>query len=105
MVAGRVACLLQADGDARSDQVEGLALAGGGLGEQGHSGPAAWEADLITGKDGQVADQTGEAPVGVACRPRWRGDIGKKGSTKQTAPEQAVLRRSTASDSPATGSE
>jgi hypothetical protein len=40
----------------------------------------------------------------VACRPRWRGDIGKKGNTKQTAPEQAVLRRSTASDSSATGS-
>ena len=28
---------------------------------KGHGGPAAWEADLVTGEDGQVVDQTGEA--------------------------------------------
>ncbi len=47
------------DGDA--EQVEGLALGAGGLGEHRHVGGGAGEPDLVAGEGGQVLEQAAEA--------------------------------------------
>jgi hypothetical protein len=50
------------------DELEGVALVGGGLGEHGHGGVGVGEADLVAGEGGQVLEQAAEAAVGVAER-------------------------------------
>jgi hypothetical protein len=60
--------LLQGQRDRGADQVEGVALGAGGLGEHRDGGLGAGEADLVAGQDGQVPEQVAEAAVGAADR-------------------------------------
>ena len=59
--------LLQGERDRDADQVEGLPLSGGGLGEHRQGGGGAGEPDLVAGQRGQVLQETAEATVGAAC--------------------------------------
>jgi len=58
--------LLQGERDGDADQVEGLALGAGRLGEHRDVGVGAGEADLVAGQGGQVLEQAAEAVVGPA---------------------------------------
>jgi hypothetical protein len=60
--------LLQGERDRDADQVEGVALNAGRLGEHRHGGLGAGEADLVAGQGGQVLEQAAEAAVGAAGR-------------------------------------
>ena len=60
--------LLQGERDGDAEEVEGLPLVGGGLGEHRHGDGGAGEADLVAGQGGQVLEQAAEAAVGAACR-------------------------------------
>ena len=60
--------LLQGERDGDADQVEGLALDAGRLGEHRHGGLGAGEADLVAGQGGQVPEEPAEAAVGTAGR-------------------------------------
>jgi hypothetical protein len=64
--AGAVFWLLQGERDRDADQVEGLPLGAGRLGEHRDGGLSAGEADLVAGQGGQVLDQAAEAVVGLA---------------------------------------
>ena len=56
--------LLQGERDGGADEVEGLALFAGGLGEHGDGGGGSGEADLVAGEGGEVGEQAAEAAVG-----------------------------------------
>ena len=60
--------LLQCEGDRDADQVEGLTLGAGGLGEHRDVGAGTGEPDLVAGQGGQVLDQVLEAAVGAVGR-------------------------------------
>jgi hypothetical protein len=67
--AGGVAFwLLQCERDRDADQVEGLTVGAGGLGEHRDAGAGAGEPDLVAGQGGQVLEQALEAAVGAAGR-------------------------------------
>ena len=68
--------LLQGQGDRGADQVEGLTLSAGGLGEHGDLRGGAGEADLVAGQGGQVLDQAAEAVVGLPGRVVLAGGLG-----------------------------
>jgi len=57
--------LLEGERDRGADEVECLALCGGGLGEHGDGGCGAGEADLVAGEGGQVGEQALEAARGL----------------------------------------
>jgi hypothetical protein len=59
--------LLQGERDGDADEVEGLALFAGGLGEHGDGRAGAGEPDLVAGETPQVGEQAAEAAVGAAC--------------------------------------
>src|SRR5579863_10313907 len=75
-LAGWLWWLLQAEGDRGADQVEGLALGAGGLGEHRDLRGGAGEADLVAGQGGQVLDQAAEAVVGLPGRVVLAGGLG-----------------------------
>src|SRR5580658_4174142 len=60
--------LLQGEGDRGADEVEGVALGAGGLGQYWHGGAGSGEADLVAGQGGEVLEQAAEAVVGAAGR-------------------------------------
>ena len=60
--------LRQRERDRGTDQVEGLPLLAGGLGEHRDLGAGAAEADLVAGQGGQVLQQAAEAAVGLPGR-------------------------------------
>lgn len=47
--------------DGGSDQLEGVALVGGGFGEDRHGGVGPGEAGLVAGQGGQVGQESAEA--------------------------------------------
>src|SRR5208283_1502731 len=55
---GGVFWLLEGQGDGRVEELECLALGVCGLGEDGHGGVGAGEADLVAGQGGQVCEQS-----------------------------------------------
>ena len=63
-------CLRHAEGerDRRADEVEGVPLGAGGLGQYRYLGAGAGEPDLVAGQGGQVLQQIAEAAVGAAGR-------------------------------------
>jgi hypothetical protein len=64
---GGVSCLrAQGERDGCPDELEGLALLAGGLGQDGDSGGDADEAQLVAGQGAQVGEQPAEAAVGTA---------------------------------------
>ncbi len=68
---GWLSWLLQRERDGGADEVEGLALFAGGLGEHRDGGGDAGEPDLVAGQGGQVAEQAAEdCPFWRAAR--WR---------------------------------
>ena len=71
--------LLQGERDRDADQVEGLALGAGWLGEHRDAGVGAGEADLVAGQGGQVVEQAAEAAVGLAGRVVLDGGLGLGG--------------------------
>jgi hypothetical protein len=58
------AWLRQGERDRGADEVEGLALGTGGLGEHRDGDPGFGEADLVAGQGGQVVQQAAEAAIG-----------------------------------------
>ena len=68
--------LLYGERDRGADELEGLALGAGRLGEHrdGDLGPG--EADLVAGQGGQVVQQAAEAAVGAAGRVVLAGGLG-----------------------------
>ena len=69
--------LLQGEWDGSADQVEGLPLGTGWLGQHGHGGAGTGEADLVAGESGQVAEQAVEAVVGAAGLVMLLGGLGQ----------------------------
>ena len=63
---GWLSWLRQRERDRDADEVEGLPLFAGGLGEYWDSGGGAGEPDLVAGQGGQVGEQAPEAAVGAA---------------------------------------
>src|SRR6266542_2732485 len=63
---GWLSWLRQRERDRDADEVEGLPLFAGGLGEYRDSGGGAGEPDLVAGQGGQVGEQAAEAAVGAA---------------------------------------
>jgi len=64
---GGGSCLLaQGERDGRPDELEGLALLAGGLGQDGDGGGGSGEAELVAGQGAQVGEQPAEAAVGAA---------------------------------------
>ena len=55
---GRVFWLLEGQGDGCVEELEGSALGVGGLGEDGHGGIGAGEADLVAGEGAQMGEQS-----------------------------------------------
>src|SRR5258707_14764466 len=76
---GWLSWLLQRERDGGADEVEGLTLFAGGLGEDGDVRPGAGEADLVTGQGGQVGEQAAEAAVGGAGLVVLAGGLGLGG--------------------------
>ena len=60
--------LRQGERDRNADQVEGLTLFAGGLGEHRDLGGGAGEPDLVAGQGGQVLEQATDAAVGLPGR-------------------------------------
>ena len=60
--------LLQGERDRGIDELEGLPLGAGRLGEHRDGGGGAGEADLVAGQGGQVLEQAAEAVVGLPGR-------------------------------------
>ena len=58
--------LRQGERDRGADELECFPLLAGRLGEHGHGGGCAGEADLVAGQGGQVGEQAAEAAVGAA---------------------------------------
>ena len=67
----------QRERDRGTDQVEGLPLGAGGLGEHLDLGAGAAEADLVAGQRGQVAEQAAEAALGAAVLVVLTGCLGR----------------------------
>src|SRR5262249_3153411 len=63
---GLVFWLVQGERDGCADEVEGLALGAGRLGQHRDGLAGAGEADLVTGQGGQVVQEPAEAAVGAA---------------------------------------
>jgi hypothetical protein len=77
-LSGRAAFWLRhGERDRGADQVEGLTLCAGGLGEHRDVGGGSGEPDLVAGQGGQVVDQAAEAAVGAAARVVLMGGFGE----------------------------
>src|SRR5262249_57460726 len=63
---GLVLWLVEGERDGCADEVEGLALGAGRLGQHRDGLAGAGEADLVTGQGGQVVQEPAEAAVGAA---------------------------------------
>jgi len=74
---GCVSWQRQRERDRGTDQVEGLPLGAGGLGEHLDLGAGAAEADLVAGQRGQVAEQAAEAALGAAVLVVLTGGLGR----------------------------
>ena len=90
--------LLQGQRDRGAEQVEGVALGAGGLGEHRDGGLGAGEADLVAGQGGQVLEQAAEAAVGPSGRIPlggcpWPGRPGSGGPGRPGCPAAAGARR------------
>jgi hypothetical protein len=60
--------LLQGQRDRGAEEVEGLPLGAGRLGEHRHGELGAGEPDLVAGQGGQMVQQAAEAAVGLPGR-------------------------------------
>src|SRR5260370_24828797 len=79
VVKGAVFWLLQGGRDGGADELEGLALGAGRLGEHRDGGGCAVEADLVAGQGGQVGEQAAEAAVAAAVLVVLAGGLGPGG--------------------------
>ena len=68
--------LLQGEWDRGADEIEGLPLGAGRLGEHWDGGGGSGEADLVAGQGGQVVQQAAEAAIGAARRIVLAGGLG-----------------------------
>ena len=71
--------LLQDERDGGADEVEGLALFAGGLGEHREGRRGSGEADLVAGQGAQVDEQAAEAVLGAAVLVVLAGGLGVGG--------------------------
>src|SRR6266852_3697209 len=82
---------LQGERDRGTDEVEGLALLAGGLGEHRDGGGGAGEADLVASQAGQVGEQAAEAAVEAAIRVVLGGGLGLGGGRAAGRGDRVLL--------------
>ncbi len=85
--------LLQGERDRGAEEVEGLPLGAGRLGEHRHGGVGPGEPDLVAGQGGQVVQQAAEAPVGPIGRVALAGGFGLGGRGAAGRGDRVVLGR------------
>src|ERR1700756_3697627 len=83
--------LLQRERDRDADELEGLPLVAGGLGEHRHGEAGARATDLVAGQGGQVVQQAAEAAVGAAGRIVLAGGLGLRMGGSAGGGDRAVL--------------
>ena len=82
--------LRQGQRDRGADELEGLPLGAGRLGEHRDGDPGSGEPDLVAGQGGQVLQQAAEAPVGL---PGWIVLIGRLGLGGRRAARRGYVER------------
>src|SRR5580704_5108741 len=83
--------LLQGERDRGIDELEGLPLGAGRLGEHRDGGGGAGEADLVAGQGGQVVQQAAEAAVGPPGLVVLGGGLGLGGGRAAGGRDRAGL--------------